>query len=172
MLSIDSSDDVLAWVGAIGLAVVCRTALIVDARFAHPPTRRTLADLAEAGPRLDELSPGRGGVATIFSGGLGGEALGEIVDRLASSWPAVVVRGSVSFLPLVPYRPIYPGALQPERASAAVWQPVAFLPATSLPGRIMPRLGRGATLAMLHGRSPGRGRWVKAWREVWGLPWA
>lgn len=173
VLALTSDDPVLRWVGPIGLALAAGSTLIVDTGRTSS-SGRTLEDLADAGPRLAELSPGRVGVATIGAGRLGGPALVELIDTLAASWPAVVIRTDVTQpgIPSVPYRGLYPGLERDDAAPVSVWQPAIGVRPGSLPGPIMPRLGRRDLLLMLGGRTPAARRWIAAWRRVWEMPWA
>ena len=168
-----SPDPVLAVVSSIGLACVAASALVVDFGLKHPTARRTLADLVAEGPNRSELSPGHPGIAVMPAGPIDeGESV-EILEVLAASWPALVVRHADPTplpLPSVPVRPLYPG--MEMESTTAVWQPTSLLSTPPGPGPVLPLLGRGLVNRVLQGRHPGRGRWIKAWREVWDLPWA
>lgn len=172
ILGLCSDDPVLRWVGPIGLALSIGTALVVD--LVGQGVGRTLVDVHADGPKLDELSPGRSGVASMPAGPIDSATLDEAVFLLARSWPAVVVRsdGKRWTGASVPYRPIYPGVLRNADTSPAVWQPTMSSSASNLRGPVMPRLSGGSTLAMLEGRRPMAKRWVRSWRRVWELPWA
>lgn len=170
-----SADPVLSLVGPLGLAASAGTALVIDLlgglRLA---SGRTLADIVEEGPRLDELSPGRSGVALIGGGPLPDQDAQAAVEQLATRWPAVVVRVADAGWPgpTVPVRPLYPGWLAPSGEGAAVWQPVGPGSDPPGPGPVLPRLGRATAYRLLSGRLPSRSRWISAWAPVWGLPWA
>lgn len=175
MLAVASPDPVMSLLGPIGLAASVRTALVVDMGSGlQLPRRRTLADIAADGPRLEELAPGRPGVAFVSAGGLAPEAVGALVGRLARHWPAVVVRPGPSGWdgPTAPLFPLYPGWLAPDHGGAAVWQSVPGGSRPPGPGPVLPSLHRAATGRMLAGGLPRLDRWVRAWREVWTLPWA
>lgn len=175
VLAVTSNDPVLSLLAPIGLAASAGTALVVDlAGGLHVPSARTLADIAAEGPRLDELSPGRAGVAFVTSGSITLGEAGEMVDQLATRWPAVVVRSDGDGWPgpTVPVRALYPGWLAPSAESAAVWQPMAHGSRPPGPGPVLPRVGRGTVRRLLSGRLPSRSRWVRAWKQVWGMPWA
>jgi hypothetical protein len=174
VLAVRSVDPVMSLLGPIGLAASLGTALVVDASAGARRGTRTLADIARDGPRLDELSPGRAGVAVIASGDLAAPEIEAVVGRLATRWPAVAVRiGGLEWDgPTVPLRPLYPGALAPEPAGAAVWQPVAGGSRPPGPGPVLPRLRPSLVRRVLAGAAPNNGRWVRSWRQVWELPWA
>ncbi len=174
VLGVHAEDQVLSWIGPIGLALAAGTALIVDVRPRHLPGTKSLAQLMVDGPSLLDLSPGRRGVATIASGSLGSDELTQAVDVLAGRWPALVVRsdGKLWPGPTVPYRAILPGFLRPEELIPSVWQPSNGVPVPSLPGPVLPRLGRRAVMAMLEGKTPQARRWVDSWRAIWDMPWA
>ena len=123
-----SSEPVLSVLGPIGLAASINTALVVDmAGGLRLPDSRSLANLIEEGPRLEELSPGRPGVALICSGGVGTAEAMEAVEMLALRWPGVVVRAEAGRWPgpTVPVEALYPGLLEPQMGRAAVWHPWA-----------------------------------------------
>lgn len=171
VLGLSAEDPVLRWVGPIGMALSVGTALIVD--LSHCGGGRTLADISTEGPRLEELSPGRSGVATISAGPLSVESIGETVALLAESWPAVVVRSDGLRWPgaQVPYLGALPGVLATDHSGPAVWQLASGARHESLKGVVMPHLSSRAMRAMLEGRNPTQRRWVGAWRRVWSLPW-
>jgi hypothetical protein len=174
VLGIYSDDAVLGWVGPIGLALAAGTALIIDVRPDSRSRSGTLADLMMDGPRLHDLSPGRRGVAHIASGAMESHDLNLAIETLAGRWPAVVVRsdGRLWQGPTVPYRPILPGLLKESHPSPSVWQPTSGAGIQSLPGPVLPRLGRRSVVAMLEGNLPAARRWVSAWHPIWDMPWA
>ena len=174
LLAVRSVDPVTSVLGAIGLAASAGTALVIDFRDELGGSGRSLADLMAEGPRLDELSPGRGGVAVLrVGGGEVGEAQ-SMVERLSMHWPAVVVRepprdwsGAV-----VPVRPLYPGWLFPEGSGPSVWQSFSLGTRTPGPGPVLPPLRSWQVRRVLAGGLPVNGKWMKVWERVWGLPWA
>ena len=175
MLVVESLDPVLRVLASVGLAAAAGSALIVDFGAEQGSGRRTLADLIEDGPLATELSPGQPGVASINSGSASEPASVETLERLAASWHSVVIRGAdPKLLPfaVVPVRALYPGLLSPSAPGAAVWQPTSAFVHPPGPGPVMPRLSRHVVSRILHGRHPGRGRWVNAWGAIWELPWA
>lgn len=175
VLGVHSPDPVLSIVGPLGLAACAGTCLVVDLRGdLSLSTNRTLADLAADGPRLDELSPGRSGVAVMSSGSVSSESARELIGRLAERWPAVVVRTSSALWSgkVVPVHPLLPGWAAPDLSGAAVWQQVPGGSAPPGPGPVLPRLGSRVARELLSGRLPTRSRWVRAWERVWELPWA
>lgn len=168
-------DELLAAIAPLGLALAAGSALVVDLDPDGPayPGERTVAELAEEGPRRTELDPGRTGVATMRNGGVGTLAAIEVVGTLAQSWPAIVVRvGSepVPF-PVIPVRPLWPGFLAYTGQSPSVWQAVPGGTEAPGPGPVLPPPGRATVTALLNGRRPPRSRWVRAWTRVWELPW-
>lgn len=175
ILAVRSSDPVLSVVAPLGLAASVGTCLVIDlAGDVRPHKGRSLPELISDGPSLQELSPGRPGVAVIGGGGVSAVESVQFIEGLGSRWPAVVVRvGDLGWPgPTVPVRVLYPGWLAPEDPGAAVWQPVASGSSPSGPGPVLPRLSRRLAGLLLAGRLPSRSRWVAAWSQVWGLPWA
>jgi hypothetical protein len=174
-LAMRADDLVMSIVAPLGLASSVGTALVVDMEDRlGSPSARTLADIAADGPRLEEARPGRSGVAVIRSGGLGVPEVHDLTLRLASSWPAVVVRlaGDDWPAPVVPVRTLYPGLLSPSSGNPAVWQRVRGGVSPPGPGPVIPFLGAGTVRRILSGGAPAPSRWVRAWRIVWEAPWA
>lgn len=171
ILGLRSDDPVLNSIGPIGLALAAGSALVIDLVGDGGP--RSLADIRDDGPRLDELSPGRTGVAIIGAGPISGAELRQVIESLAPSWPAVVVRsdGSRWDGPTVPYQGVYPGQ-PPKIGSPGVWQVAPGAGSGRFPGVVMPDLRRRLVVALLKGEVPAKSRWVSAWRRVWELPWA
>ncbi len=175
ILAVCSPDPVLSVAAPLGLAASAGTALVVDLAGGLRLTyARTLADLADEGPKRDELSPGREGVAILAAGPIEAAEATAIIEQLAVRWPAVVVRVSADEWPgpTVPVEPLYPGWLAPDDHDAAVWQPIANGASPPGPGPVLPRLRRRTTQQFLAGQLPMRSRWVRAWEQVWGMPWA
>lgn len=170
-----SPEPLLSVVAPIGLAASISAALLIDLtgdlRLASP---RTLADLIGEGPRLDELSPGRTGVAMISAGGVGIPEAVEAVEMLSSRWPGVVIRAEPGQWPgpTVPVEALYPGLLERPAARTAVWQPIGSGQKAPGPGPVLPYLGRRLASQLLSSRLPLRSRWIRAWARVWELPWA
>lgn len=178
------SDQVLSVVAPVGLgAAAARPALVIDLDPAGPryPGPRSLAELVGEGPTRSELFPrltsNQGsGVALLRNGGIGWEPAVSIVEALAKQWPAIVLRlpatGGPWPWPVVPVVPLFPGILQPEGGRAAVWQSITSGRDTAPgPGPVLPALDRSALSRLLTLRSEPRGRWVRAWSQVWELPW-
>ena len=173
VLGIASDDPVLAWIGPVGLALSSGTALIIDCQNARLSAGRTLSDIAAEGPRLEELSPARTGVATIAAGDVSGELLAQTVDQLAKSWPALVIRGRAAWAgACVPYRALYPGALAPDSHAPAVWQRIRGGSVGRHKGPVLPPVSTRSVRAMLENRRPIAPRWIREWKRVWELPWA
>lgn len=175
MLGVTSPDPALSVAAPIGLAANTPACLIVDLKGdLHLPRARTLADILTDGPRLDELSPGRDGIAIIPAGPIGADEATEVIGSLAQRWPAIVVRTLVGAWPgpTVPVIPVYPGLLSPVDSGASVWQPSAPLVKAPGPGPVLPLLRPGLLRRLLSGRLPPRSRWIRAWRRVWEMPWA
>ena len=175
VLAVSSPDPVLSVAAPLGLAASAGTALVIDmAGGMRLASDRTLANLIGEGPRLDELSPGRQGVAVLAGGPIQMVDAVPIIEQLAARWPAVVVRVSGDEWPgsTVPVEPLYPGWLAPPDRGAAVWQPVTPGSRPPGPGPILPRLRARTTHQLLGGQMPLRSRWISAWRQVWSLPWA
>jgi hypothetical protein len=176
ILGLTSPDPVLSVVGSIGLAASVGTALVVD--LVDPAAdggRRTLRDLADEGPSLQEMSPGRRGVAMIRGGGVEPDLAVDVIRELSRRWPAIVVRvdGGESLFPTVVAVPLYPGRLLPvPGASNCVWQPVGLGAEPPAPGPVLPRLRPAVLRGLLSGRLPRRSRWIDSWRAIWEMPWA
>lgn len=175
VLGVRSADPVMSVVGPMGLAAAAGTALLVDLGDQLGSGKaRTLADLSGDGPRLDELSPGRTGVAVVRAGASEVIRCAELIDRLATRWPAVVVRtvdGSWPG-PVVPVRPLYPGWLAPNTVEPSVWQAMSWSSRPPGPGPVLPMLRAPEVRRMLQGGMPIKGRWLKTWERVWEMPWA
>lgn len=175
VLGVTSPDPVLSLAAPIGLAANAPACLIVDLiGDLLLPKARSLADILTDGPRLEELSPGRAGIAMIPAGPIGVEEAAEVVGGLSQRWPAMVVRVPPGSWPgsTVPVIPVYPGLLAPDGSGTAVWQPSAPLTRPPGPGPVLPLLRPGLIRRLLSGRMPPRSSWISAWREVWELPWA
>ncbi len=175
VLAVRSVDPVLSVVGPLGLAASIGTALVVDLTGdLQLGSGRTLADIDVEGPRLDELSPGRSGVAVIGSGPIGAARAAELIADLGTRWPAVVVRvnGNTWDGPTVPLVPLYAGWLASSTEAASVWQPVGSSPKPPGPGPVLPGLRSSLVRRLLSGQLPIRSRWIRAWSAVWDMPWA
>jgi hypothetical protein len=175
VLGVESADPVLSLFGALGLAAAAGTALVVDmSATLVTATTRTIADLLEDGPSLNELSPARSGVAVISAGPIASADASSMIARLAVNWPAVVVRCTAETWsgPKVPVRPLLPGLLAPTEMIPAVWQAVYGGVHPPGPGPVLPRLGPRAANNLMLGRLPRRGSWLRVWGKVWGMPWA
>ena len=177
-------DRLLSVVAPIGLAAAAaRPALVIDLDPDGPryPGARSLAELVDDGPTRSELFPRHPGalgtgVALLRNGGIDWRLAVSIIEALANQWPALVLRlpddGGPWPWPAVPVVPLLPGILQPVGGRAAVWQSVTARLANSPgPGPVLPALDRSELNRMLTLRAEPRGRWVKAWSQVWDLPW-
>ena len=178
------TDHVLSVVAPVGLAAAAaRPALVIDLDPEGPayPGTRSLADLVGEGPTRSELFPrlpgaDGAGVALLRNGGIGWEPAIPMIEALAQRWPALVLRlpgsGGPWPWPVVPVVCLLPGILRPSGGRAAVWQSVTSRQDHAPgPGPVLPALSRSAMSAMLTLRFEPRGRWVRAWSQVWELPW-
>jgi hypothetical protein len=175
ILGVESADPVLSLLSALGLGQVAGTALVIDlCRDLTMRADRTLADIAADGPSIGELSPGRSGVALLSAGPLHIAECLPVIEVLARTWPAVVVRCPHGQWdgPTVPVRVLLPGLLRSFEETPAVWQPLAPGLRPSGPGPLLPRLRGSLIRRMLSGRADDRARWVRAWEPVWRMPWA
>ncbi len=171
-------DSVLSVVAPLGLAAAALTRPVLmidlDRDGMQYPGDRTLADLVDDGPRRPELRPEGGGVALLGNGGIDAERSLAAVDMVSRGWPALVLRvppGMEVPWPVVPLVPILPGLLAPRGGRAAVWQAMSLGDQPPGPGPLLPPLNRGTLTALLEMRAEPAGRWVRAWRQVWELPW-
>jgi hypothetical protein len=109
------------------------------------------------------------------NGGVEWPEAADTIERLAMAWPAVVLRaplgGEALPWPIIPVVPLLPGLLGVEVARPAVWQRTERGQRPPGPGPTLPPLSRLAMSALLELRSLPAGRWVRAWRAVWELPW-
>lgn len=173
VLAVQSPDPMLSLFASLGLAMSAGSALVVDLR-SEVRTRRTLVDLAEDGPALVDLSPGKAGVGLISGGGMTVEPAVPIVELFADRWPAVVVRCDMGTWPgpAVPVLPLVLGILTPPESEPAVWQPFGKPVRPPGPGPVLPSLPGRVARTLLAGRAPTRSRWIRAWTPVWRMPWA
>jgi hypothetical protein len=173
VLAVTSPEPVLSLVSALGLGQVAGSALVVDLCRDLSLEGRTLSDIASEGPALSELRPGRSGVALLGSGPVTLDAARNLIESLAESWPAVVVRCHPGQWegPTVPVRAMLPGLLRVSEQEPAVWQPVGSPVKPPGPGPVLPRLRGSLVRRLLAGRTARRARWVGAWEKVWSMPW-
>ena len=174
-LGVTSTDPVLSLLSALGLGQAAGSALIIDlCGDMRLDSARTLGDLLNEGPSLDELSPGRSGVAMLPAGPVTVDEAARAVEALAINWPALVLRCRPGQWdgPTVPVRPLLPGLLRSSEPTPAVWQPLASGTRPTGPGPVLPRLRSPLARRLLAGRVAARSRWVRAWEAVWGMPWA
>ena len=164
----------LSFVGSIGLAASAGTALIVDVGGRGLASEsRTLRDIADSGPTLAELRPGRTGVAVVSGVGLEEDLLRSTLAELAGSWQAIVLMDSPSGPgQRVPLTPLLPGLAAIDLMGPGVWQPAAGFKAAPGPGLVLPRLRSGLVRQLLRRQLPHRSRWIRAWSPVWEMPWA
>jgi len=170
-------DDVLGAVAPLALAAAAGTALVVDLDPNGPryPGAGSLADLVIEGPRRDDLAPRRRGVAAIRNGGVDPETARDVLDALATGWPAVVFRlprdtkGRSGAFPIVP---LVPGGLLAGHPDSAVYQRAGWRLDPPGNGPVLPRPRRQTLGMLLTGKVPPPGdRWIRAWRDVWRHPW-
>lgn len=166
---------VLSAVAPFGPAAAAGTALVIDLDPGGPcyPGSGSLASLVAAGPRRADLEPQRRGVAVLRNGGIDPGRAGEVVDALASGWPAVVLRLSPASLPPPPavaVASLVPGSLLPlpdDRPRLAVQFCGWRLPAPD-GALVLPRISRLTLRRLCEGVMPDRfDRWVRSWRPVW-----
>lgn len=172
-------DGVLGAVAPVALAAAAGTALVVDLDPHGPryPGSLSLAELVDRGPRRDELTAARTGVAVLRNGGVEPEEASRVLEALADGWPHLVLRvpprpvpGRLP-APLVPVRPLLPGCLRPD-GETAVWQRTGYPVRPPGPGPVLP-VPRPAVLgSLLEGRLPVPDGWVRAWSGVWRWPWS
>ncbi|HEX6947642.1 MAG TPA: hypothetical protein VF246_09860 [Acidimicrobiia bacterium] len=175
VLAVAAADPVMSVVAPIALAAAAGTALVVDlGQTLGREGKRTLADVAAEGPTSSEAMPARRGVAVIRAGGLDPVETARLVDRLATGWPAIVVRltGGEWPGPVAPVHPLYPGVLAPRDRRPAVWQRVRGGSDAPGPGPVIPPAGAANVRRILAGGVPLPGRWLRSWQVVWRLPWA
>ncbi|MGQ0848731.1 MAG: hypothetical protein ACT4OP_06380 [Actinomycetota bacterium] len=171
-------DFVLSVVAPLGLAAAAPgPALVIDLDPAGPPYpgERSLADWVAEGPTRPELMPGDGAVALLRNGGVAWPDTVDLIGRLQTGWRSVVLRippaGDRLPWPVIPVVPLLPGLLAPSGARAAIWQSTSAKAVAPGPGPILPPLGRATLTKLLSPRLVPAGRWIKAWRQVWELPW-
>jgi hypothetical protein len=171
-------DGVLGAVAPLALAACVETALVVDLDPAGPryPTESSLAQLVAEGPQASDLAPTRRGVAVLRNGGVEAAVAAGLVAALVEGWPAVVCRLPAWPAPLrgdgvVPVRTLLPGGLLGEVEGPAVYQRGPWRVPAPPDGIVVPRPLAATVGALLQGRLPVRGRWLRAWRPVWEAPW-
>jgi len=173
-------DGLLGALAPLGLAAASRPCLMVDLDPFGPryPGSKSLADIVRDGPRREDLSPSRRGIAVLRNGGITAAAAAEVVEALIEGWDRVVLRlparGSVPpGVPVVPVRLILPGDLYPPQRGPAVYQATPGGLRAPGPGMRLPIPSRATVSALVRGTLPPPScRWIRAWRRVWGLPWA
>jgi hypothetical protein len=168
-------DGVLGAVAPLALACAAGTALVVDLDPDGPSyPGRTLAALVEEGPTRADLQPHRRGVAVMGNGGIGPADAAEVVDALTAGWPRIVLR-LPAWPPPTPDRRTVPIlALTPligPVAGPAVYQRSIWRMEPPGPGIVLPRPSGSTIRALARGAMPGPSRWVRAWRDVWDVPW-
>ncbi len=166
----------LSLLAPLGLAAAAGTALVVDLDPSGPvPDDATsLAELAESGPRSEDLRPAATGIAVLPNGGALGDEVAPVIDALLRGWPAVVFKSPADeahHAPVVPVVPLYPGPFAPTFGRFAVFQRTGFDVDRPPGGIILPRPSSATVGRLLRGEMPGRSRWINAWRGVWEHPW-
>ena len=168
----------LSVLAPMGLAAAADgPALLLDLDPTGPgyPSTRSLADLVADGPTRAELTPGREGMALLRNGGIGWSDAVVMVERLALSWSSLILRVGVGESglpwPVIPVFPLLPGFLTVTESRAAVWQASDRGQIAPGPGPVLPPLSRREIRSLLETHSMPRGRWVRAWHQVWELPW-
>ena len=176
VLHIWSPDDaMLGFVAPVALAMAAGTALVVDLDEEGPqyPGEVTLASLVRDGPRAADLQPTRKGVALLRNGGIAEANAAEAIDALTVGWPNLVLRLPAHPPPVrqsvVPVLPLTPLTLD---RGPAVFQRGPWAAPERPNGVVLPRPRASTIRSLLAGRRPGPSRWLRAWREVWGIAWA
>ncbi len=165
------ADGLLSVLAPLGMGAAAGTALVLDLDPVGVPlpSPASVADLVRASPTLDQLRPARRGLVVLTSGGAGWSEAASLVEVLGAGWPAVVVRVAADVpLPTVPVIPLLPGIT--THPGPAVYQRTGIPGAVAGEGPVLPVPAAGAVRAALGGREP-RGRWVRAWRQVWRVAW-
>ena len=172
-------DGLLGAVAPLGLAAAAGTALVIDLDPGGPryPGRGSLATLAAEGPRRSDLTPSRPGLAVLRNGGIEPSEAAELVQALATGWPAVVMRlpprpEPDGQIPVVPVRALVPGDLFGPAPPLAVYQRTGWRLAPPGPGPVLPIPRRSTWASLLAGVLPTRDRWLASWRSTWRLAWA
>jgi hypothetical protein len=173
-------DGLLGVVAPLALAASVGTALVVDLdpRGAAFTNTGSLATLVEEGPRRTDLEPSRSGVALLSNGGVSADAARGVLDALITGWPAVVFRlpgdrdrpAGPGVVPVYPLVPSPAGATAPP--FPAVYQQTGWGTRPPGPGVVVPRPSRASVRMLLDGTRPPRGRWLRAWAQVWSRSWA
>lgn len=169
-------DGLLGALAPLGAALAAPPALVIDLDPDGPPYPgdRSLADLVEGEPTLDDLTP-RDGVAVLRNGGISPSRASDVVGSLIEAWDRVVLRlparpRPVADFPVVPVRLLVPGWYS-STAESSVWQATPAWAQLPAPGVRLPVPGRGTIAALLAGRRPLRSRWITAWRSIWKAQW-
>lgn len=169
----------LGAVAPLALAASVGTALVVDLDPAGPayPSDGSLAHLVAAGPRAADLAPTRSGVAVLRNGGVDAPSAARVLTALLAGWPAVVLRlppwpPPESLSRVVPVRPLTPAGILGISVTPAVYQRGPFRVDGPPDAIVLPRPAPATVRALLAGRRPLPGRWLRAWRRVWEAPWS
>jgi len=171
------SDGVLGIVAPLALAAAAGAALVIDLdrNGPHYPGRSSLAELVRRGPRLDDLRPTQSGIAVLRNGGVEPAEARDVVRAMIRGWPNVVLRVprivETESVPTVPVVPLLPGGMTPVCEIPAVYQQLGWHEKAPGPAVTLPTPSRRTVGALLVGQLPSRSRWVRAWRQVWGMPW-
>ncbi len=175
MLAVRAPDPVMSLLAPVGLASSAGTALIIDvvSRISDRGVR-TLSDIVTEGPKLEEISPGRSGIAMIKAGHLGSSDVTQAAAMMASRWPAVVIRVDSDQWPgpVVPVHVLYGGNVDTWDQGAAVWQTLTGGERPPGPGPVIPRVTSRTVRHILNGWTPRPSRWTRSWLKVWDIPWA
>lgn len=170
------ADGVLGAIAPLALAASVGTALVVDLdpTGLHYPSSGSLAELVSEGPRRSDLVPAKKGVGVLRNGGVALEQAWDVVEALIAGWPHVVLRSRnrVALCPTVPVVPLLPGGLVGQANHRAVYQQMGWREKPPGPGPVLPTPARATVSALCEGRLPLASSWVRAWRQVWGMPWA
>lgn len=175
-------DGLLGALAPLGLAAATdgKATLVVDLDEQGPkyPSQTSLADLVAFGPHRDDLIGSRRGLAVLRNGGVSLDRARQVVDALMRGWDWVVLRLPARPVPtmgpigVVPVRIILPRPLFGSISGPAVYQSTPVPARLPGPGVRLPIPSPATVAALVTGRVPHKAdRWVRAWRQVWEVPW-
>lgn len=170
-------DAMLGAIVPLGLAVAAPgAALLIDLDSGGPAFfgSESLAGLVSEGPRRQDLSPARSGVAVLRNGGIDHRDAAEVVAHLIAGWPYVVLRLATPpaevAVTTVRVTPLLPPGLMVATDGRVVYQDAGWRVAAPGPGVVLPVPRRATWAALSRGQRPVADRWLRTLREVWA--WA